>query len=494
MVLGGGQLAPVLAQTESRLSQRGEAIEVIEITPEASGAIDAAPSEDLTVPTEAATPPIPPDLTPRSGLVTTAQSTWVPPTLDWQPAVGAWTPIAPKREDFGKIKVVWLQGTPYEMGYQHGELLHDEIASIGAEAIAALNFFGRALALSRLARNRSFPGVYEECQGLADATADIGLTVDGCMVLAFGDVYQEFFAYLLPNVLYHVGCAHFIAVGDATVDGRMYHGWTIDNQGGPVAHWADHPTILVRQPTNGIPHVFITVPGAIWPNGGFNAEGIIVSNNTSHSDSSDYLDLENGRSTVQIMSQVAQYARTYTEAFEMMATNTRMRSNLVIISDGKSDQAGIFELLGYDMGVRELDDNGLLYMTNHFMAPEVQGRDRSSASSESRYLSFQQLLEPDGSRSVYGQIDPEVIVQEVLRDRTNPATGAVSPMDVKDDDVSIGGNGSHRQVVFDPTGLRFWMTNSAVEQPIPESPFVCFSLNDLLGLETGDECTAPAIE
>ncbi|HHP7243888.1 MAG TPA: C45 family autoproteolytic acyltransferase/hydrolase [Elainellaceae cyanobacterium] len=419
------------------------------------------------------------------------ESVWQPPVLQWQSAEGNWQPTPPRREDYGKIKVVWLEGSPYEMGVQHGELLHDEIASMGREAIRTLNFFGQALGLGRLSRRRSFPGIYDECQGLAEATADIGMTTEGCMVLALGDVYQEYFAYLLPNILFHDGCAHFIATGDATADGRLYHGWTLDNDGGPIPYWANNPTILVRQPDNGIPHVFITVPGMIWPNGGFNAEGIIVSNNTSHPAVYEDLDLY-GKSTVQLMAQITQYASTYDEAYEIMATQNRMRSSLVIISDATSGQASVFELLGREMGVRELDENGLLYMTNHFAAPNMLGRDRNNESSFNRFLSLQQMLEPEGDRTRYGTINPDVIVG-ILRDRTNPHTFEVSPPTVRDDDASIGGNGSHRQVVFDPTGLRFWITNNEIEQPVPESPFICFSMRDLLGMPNAEPCSQPII-
>ncbi|MEO1149048.1 MAG: hypothetical protein AAFY26_26145, partial [Cyanobacteria bacterium J06638_22] len=45
--------------------------------------------------------------------------------IAWQPDTGNWQPVSSRREDYGKIKVVWLQGTPYEMGYQHGTLLRD---------------------------------------------------------------------------------------------------------------------------------------------------------------------------------------------------------------------------------------------------------------------------------------------------------------------------------------------------------------------------------
>ncbi|MEB3360054.1 MAG: C45 family peptidase [Synechococcales bacterium] len=414
-----------------------------------------------------------------------------PPVPTWQPASGTWQPVPPGREDTGIVKTVWLQGTSYEMGCQHGFLLHEEIAAMGREVIQALNFFGRALGLGRLSQRRSFPGVYDECRGMAAATTDIGFTVEGCMVLALGDVYQEYFSYLLPNILFNDGCAHFIVSGDATADGGFYQGWTIDNNGGPIDYWAENPTILVRQPNDGIPHIFITIPGAIWPNAGFNAEGIIVSNNTAHPLNYEDLSLY-GRSTVQMMAEVTRYAHTFTEAYDIMAAHNRMRANLVIISDAKSGQAGVFELLGREMGVRELDENGLLYMTNHFLSPAVAGRDVVPDSSINRLRSFEQLLEPGGDRSRYGTFDPAGVVA-VLRDRTNPNTGLPSPLDVADDDASIGGNGSHRQVVFDPLNLRFWIANGTVE-PIPNNPFTCFSLGKLLGLPDAVACPAPAIE
>lgn len=414
----------------------------------------------------------------------------VRPTTQWQPAEGEWQPVPSHREDIGQIKIVWLQGTPYQMGYQHGTLLHDEIAGMGREVINSLNFFGQALGLGRLSRRRSFPGMYHECRGLADATADLGMTPEACMVLALGDVYQEYFSYLLPNILFNDGCAHFIVSGRATTDGGFYQGWTLDNNGGPIDYWAENPTILVRQPNRGIPHVFITVPGAIWPNTGFNAEGIVVSNNTAHPE--DFTDLAlYGKSTVQMMAEVTQYASTFDEAYEIMSSYNRMRANLVLISDAKSGRAGVFELLGREMGVREMDENGLLYMTNHFAAPDMQGRDATTESSFNRYLSFQQMLEPRGIRTRYGTFDP-VQVASVLRDRTNPYTFHPSPLDIADDDHSIGGNGSHRQVVFDPLNLQIWMANGLAE-PIPTNPFTCISIGELLDLPNAMPCTIPEL-
>ena len=81
---------------------------------------------------------------------------------------------------------------------------------------------------------------------------------------------------------------------------------------------------------------------------------------------------------------------------------------------------------------------------------------------------------------------------DILRDRINPYTLKASPLDVYDDDASIGGNGALWQVVFDPERLLFWI--AAGEVPVPSNPFVCFSLGEMLGLPNAARCESLAIE
>lgn len=411
------------------------------------------------------------------------------PTM-WQPAQGTWQPVASHREDRGAIKVVWLEGTPYEMGRQHGTLLHDEIASIGKETIDALSFAGRGLALGRLAMRRSFPDVIEECRGLSSATQDIGLTFDGCMVLAYGDVFQEQFAYLLPPILFHDGCAGFAALGDASSDGEVYHARTLDNNKKPIDYWVKNPTVFIRQPNDGIPHVFIGIPGAVWPNSGFNAEGISISLDTAHPRTIDEISLK-GASNVQLMARIMKQAHSYDEAKTLMSTWERARANLILIADGKSKQAGVFEILGRELGIREIRDNGTVYMTNHFVAPETVDKGSAPESSTlSRFKRLEQLLESNTPYTEYGKVNPEVMVK-ILRDRTNPTTLQSSPLTVFDDDASVGGNGALRQELFDDKRLLFWVAGGSV--PTPENPFVCFSFGEMIGLPNAVPCSTPAL-
>jgi hypothetical protein len=414
-----------------------------------------------------------------------------PEQNSWQPAKGKWQPVPPHREDRGNIKVVWLQGTPYEMGYQHGKLLHDEIASLGTEVIQGLKLAGKELGLGKLAIRRSFPDVVEECRGLADATKDVGITMDSCMMVAFGDVYQGLFTYLLPKALMPDGCSIFVAAGQATVDGRLYYGRSFDHNKTPIAYWIENPTVFVRQPKDGIPHVSLAMPGAVWPDSGMNAEGIMVAINDALPQTIEQISFAGG-SNLQVMAKIMKQARSYEQARALMSTWERMRGNIIAIADGKSRQAGVFELLGTEMGVRQLDKNGVLYATNHFVAPEMTDKDaRSDRSTLSRYERFSQLLEPKAVDSRYGKINPQVMV-EILRDRTNPYTSQQSSPTVYDDDTSIGSNGALRQEVYDPDKLLFWVASGKV--PIPQNPFVCFSLGEMLGLPNPTRCESPTIE
>lgn len=441
---------------------------------QASAAEDVCDCEQLAIADPLADTPVP-EITPA------ALAQFLP--------VG-WQPVASHREDYGNIKVVWQQGTPYEMGYQHGQLLHDEIASIGKRVISAAQLAGKGLALGRLASKRTYPDMIEECQGLVDATQDLGITMDVCMVVAYADVYQEILGYTLPEELFWEGCNQFVAVNNATIDGRLYHGSSVDHYK-PVPYVINNPVIFVRQPNHGLPHVFVSYPGAIWPNSGMNIAGITLGLDTAHPNSPNELSLQ-GRSNVQIMAKILETATSFDEARTVMETQPRVRANLIMISDGKSKQAGVFEFTGKSLGIRPLQDDGVLYVTNHFVLPQMYEKQPLpiDPSSSSRFERFKQLMEPNQRTSYYGQINP-MTMAKILRDRVNPYTQKASPFSVFDDNASPGGNGALRQAIYDPERLKLWV--AAGQPPVPENPFVCFSIGELIGLPNAAPCEAPAM-
>jgi hypothetical protein len=91
---------------------------------------------------------------------------------------------------------------------------------------------------------------------------------------------------------------------------------------------------------------------------------------------------------------------------------------------------------------------------------------------------------------LYGQIDPAGMVA-IGRDRVNPNTLESSPFDLFDDDASPGGNGSLRQGLYDPDKLLLWV--AAGRPPVPENPFVCFSLEEMLNFPDATPCELPEL-
>jgi hypothetical protein len=100
-----------------------------------------------------------------------------------------------------------------------------------------------------------------------------------------------------------------------------------------------------------------------------------------------------------------------------------------------------------------------------------------------------QLIPAGGAGSLYGTIDAASLVG-FLRDRVDPWTGQPSPAGTFDDNSSIATNGAVYQIVFDPGDLCFWVAAGGV--PVPEQPFVGFSLGELLQLPDARAC-APAV-
>ncbi|RMF64089.1 MAG: hypothetical protein D6742_15890, partial [Cyanobacteria bacterium J069] len=74
---------------------------------------------------------------------------------------------------------------------------------------------------------------------------------------------------------------------------------------------------------------------------------------------------------------------------------------------------------------------------------------------------------------------------------TNPYTQETSPFDLFDDDASPGGNGSLRQAIYDPRRLKVWI--AAGNPPVPQNPFRCFAVGQLLGFPDAAACHAPSI-
>jgi hypothetical protein len=402
-----------------------------------------------------------------------------PPAAPWN-ADGS-----PQTTTYEGYQIVWLKGTPYEMGQQHGKLMHDIlIDGVAALANDPLLHLMSELAVDQglvpLAQADSYPDFVQECQGLVSATTDIGFTMADCLVLNFGDVLAEYLesSTPVPSANLQPGCTQVIATGGATTDGRLLHARLMDwNE---VDYIVAHPTIFVRQPTGGVAHVTIGFPGNISPYQGMNASGLTVSTNRIYANAEPAP--AGGRSGVQLAGEILAHAHSLDEARTMVQTTPELAHLIMGISDANAGTGEIYEIGPTAVGVRPLDES-VVYATNHYVGATMAGTDTQPppAHTTLRYQRLGDLVPKEGKASLYGALDPTTFIGGVLRDRVNPQTMVTSPP-VFDDGQSLATDGALYAAVFDAGHSQFWVAAGAI--PIPSQAFVGFSLAHLLGNAT----------
>jgi len=386
------------------------------------------------------------------------------------------------REDRAPYAIVWLAGSPYEMGYQHGQLLHDELAR-GVDALEtnpllkAMAILARNGGLIDLAESNSYDWLREECRGMADAAADIGWTYDDCLMLNFGDVLTEVIEYGQPeHVQLSPGCSQVIASGPATAEGGVLHGRTLD--WAVIDYVVEHPVLLVRQPTGGVPHVIVGFPGNLSPYQGLNVHGVAIASNQVDPIDHTVFDVT-GQSHVQAITEVLGRATSLAEARDALLGLDHMSFEALAVSSPEG--GAVVELSPLASATRTLDERGLVFLTNHFQHADTDALDQEppSASSRRRLTRLGQIFDPAAPASPYAALDVPALAR-VLRDRVSPETQVESGADVVDDGESLATNGALYMLILEPATLRFWVASGAL--PVHQQPFQAFSLADLLSL------------
>ncbi len=399
-----------------------------------------------------------------------------------------------RRENRPPYNVVWLEGSAYEMGYQHGTLLHNEIGQavefVRSDPLYAFALdYGRRNGLVELAEANSYPDIIEECRGLVDAAADVGMTMDLCLLLNFGDVLMERMQGALaadsPGLF---GCAGIVACDEASPDGRLYHARILDWYAADFV--LKNPVIFVRRPADGLAHVVVGFPGNISPYQGMNEAGLTASSNEAHPRNQRFT-ADSGRSHVQMLGRILKTCRTLADAERLIRSEHHMSSEILVISDAAARQAAVFDLSPRTIGVRRTGAKGLVYATNHFRSQAAANADKDPAETSTllRYDRLSQLLDPGKPGSLYGRLDPPELIR-VMRDRVDAWTGEEYAATVFDNGRSLATHGCLYAIVFDGSRLRFWVAAGAV--PVPQQPFTGFSLAELAGLP-GAEPVMPQV-
>jgi hypothetical protein len=381
-------------------------------------------------------------------------------------------------EKRGDITVLRLEGTPYQMGLQHGELLSEGVQAAADVLIHDLAYsvifsYAETSGLERMFLEHSYPDVLEECEGIIQGARKAGVegfAYEDCVNAANLLIIIEQLADLNPG-----GCSQFIALDSATEDGRTVHARNMD--WGRLQFVIDNPLIIVRKPTGKIPWVEVGIPGILLTLTAMNAEGLAVANNENMSAAD--RDSE-GNSHPQMSRQIMQECTSLDEAEAFLRAQNHASSETLVLSDWKTGEAAVFEMSANNMGVRRLDENGIVYATNHFAHPDMAALHDERLpdhDTHTRFMRLEQLLTPGGPDSIHGQIDAEKAIA-VLRDRYNPYTQETHPIDLFDGGGSIANNSTLQSVVMLPEKRIFYVALG--EPPVPYRTFIGFSLDELL--------------
>ncbi|MBI3323907.1 MAG: hypothetical protein HYZ92_01325 [Candidatus Omnitrophica bacterium] len=168
------------------------------------------------------------------------------------------------------LRIAYLEGAPYELGRQHGELLRDDVRALVRGVLGYFRDYLKLPLVDRLAANwwldrswsqsmREVPRDYlDELRGLSEGS---------------GVPLRELWRlHAIPDRTY--ACSGFVAWARATADGRLIHARNLDwNFGAGVQRYA---TVFVVRPTGKRAFVNIGWAGFIGVLSGVNEDGLSV--------------------------------------------------------------------------------------------------------------------------------------------------------------------------------------------------------------------------
>lgn len=232
---------------------------------------------------------------------------------------------AGRLENFDDTQVLFLRGTPEEMGEQHGALLAPQIRDVVRRIL-----YGVGVG-SSFAKGEWFFGTIERCQ------ARIGRFIDprhlremDAIARAAGlDAEEVRLANFFPE-LFH--CSGFALHGAATRDGHLYHGRILDYMVG--AGLEPNAVVIVSQPDAGHAWVNISYAGFTGSVTAMNEAKISIGEMGGRGEGH-----WDGKPMAQLVREVMEKAGTLDEAVQIMRSSPRTCEYYYVIADGKTKQS-----------------------------------------------------------------------------------------------------------------------------------------------------------
>jgi isopenicillin-N N-acyltransferase-like protein len=351
--------------------------------------------------------------------------------------------------DENRITVLYVSGTPYEMGYEHGRLLAAQVRETIHDVQEGANkFLPKAMRESKLLTKRDEKDIVDELLDRAwhlmaryapreDLAEMAGLAAGSGIPL---DVIHRMHA--IPDTG-ETSCSGLVAKGTATSDGHVYQLRILDY--GAQFNLQRRPLITVYRPTTENANVYVTIGwvGFVGAISGVNEKGVALSEMGFGNPPGETLA---GTPMPFLMKNVLRFAGTADEGAAIIRAARRTNSYVYFLGDKHNEPVGMITSA----------QQCLAYRANERDTLEVSGKNL-----------------PQFRDIVYGGHYEEKQAQLVRETQ-----GKFNVETIKELAGQIAMRSNLQTVIYDLTADKIWVANRKENIRASDRPYVEFSLAD----------------
>lgn len=277
------------------------------------------------------------------------------------------------------LPILYLTGTPFEMGYADGVLTQDRIHRQEASVVKMLN---QVAPYSTLQFILKFLVTYKNRHMTEHVTPEMQMEMEGIsrgcpdIYPALGPYYNRIVNYhaaqdisymLMNSPLIRRGCTAFGAWGNATVDGHLFCGRNFDWEADPV--FDEDRLLIYCEPADGIAFVSLAWAGMVGGVSGMNREGVSITVNGAPSN----LPADGATPTCLVAREVLQHAHNLAEAVDIIRKRQTYVSAMFLVGSRADGKFIVVEKTPQTTAVREPEkEEDTIVCANHYLTPELR--------------------------------------------------------------------------------------------------------------------------